>query len=380
MRVGVGVYSGGPSGVPVSVLETAAALIAAGADVTMLATADAAVPHGFPGGDERVVRLQPLPRALRDPRVEQALHLPHRLMLGRRVARAVEPLDLDVLHVFSPGVAAVLPRGLPLVVQSWFSPPTLRGRMRTMAPFAPRGPMLPVRLLAEAQAHAADRLGYRRASLVLANTETAASALRAAGIPTRLVPPAIAVPDAPAVRGTGPLRVVFCAYNLSGPRKGLALLLEALRELPPGRIRLTLVGGSAERIREPIEQAVEAGTEVDVRGLVPRAAFLDLLAREADLLAVPSLYEEWGYVAFEALSRGVPVLALRRYPFDEVLDAETGLLAARAEPAALAEALRRALDGGLPDPATVQSATRRRYGSAAIAPRLLEAYAAAISA
>jgi glycosyltransferase involved in cell wall biosynthesis len=376
VKVAIGVFTGGPSGVPVSVLETAAALRAAGTPVTLLVTAHAEVPAHLSGPGIDVVRLEPLPRRFDDPRVEQALHLPHRLLLGRRVGRALRDRPSDVLHLFSPGAAATLGASPPVVVQSWFTPPTLRGRLGTMMPLAPRDAWLPVRLISEVQAHLADVAGYRRAALVLANTEVAEQALRAAGLPARTVPPSITVPAALPRRRPGErLRVVFCAYNLATPRKGLGALLKAMEALPPGRFSLTLVGGGAERLTGAVERARAAGVEVVALGRVPRERYLELLAADADLLAMPSRYEEWGYAAFEALSRGVPVLALRRYPFDLVLDARTGLLADDA--AGLAAALRGAAEQGLPAPETIQDAARERFGAAAVVPRLLDAYAAA---
>jgi glycosyltransferase involved in cell wall biosynthesis len=374
VRVAIGVFTGGPSGVPVSVLETAAALRGAGTSVTLLATTGADVPGDVAGPGLEVVRLDPLPRGLGDPRVEQALHLPHRLLLGRRVARALAQRPFDVLHLFSPGAAAALPASTPVVIQSWFTPPTLRGRLGTMMPLAPRDAWLPVRLLAETQAHLADVAGYRRAALVLANTADAERALHAAGLASRTVPPCITVPAAPPRRRPSDrLRVVFCAYNLASPRKGLGSLLEAIATLPPGRFSLTLVGGGAERVAGAVERARGAGVEVDLLGLVPRRRYLELLAADADLLAMPSRYEEWGYAAFEALSLGVPVLALRRYPFAQVLDERTGLLADDAR--GLAVALTRAAEHGLPAPASVQDAARGRFGATAVVPQLLDAYA-----
>jgi glycosyltransferase involved in cell wall biosynthesis len=373
MRVGVGVLTGGPSGLPTSVLETTLALARAGADVTIFMTPEARLPPAAEGIARAV--LEPLPAPLRKPRVEHGLQLAHRLLLGRRLARAVADQPVDVLHLFSPALAALLPHGPPAVVQSWFWPPTLRGRLRTMMPFARRGPAAAAHLAAEVQAHVGDRLGYRRAALVLANTRTAEQALRTLGYPAQAIPPCIGLPaKAPARVPADRLRIVFCAHNLTTPRKGLHLLLEALPALRAEPLRLTLVGGWSERLRPAVERVERAGTEVVVMGRLPRERFLELLAREADLLAMPSLYEEWGYTLFEALSRGVPALALRRYPFAELLDARTGVLVDDATPEALAAALEDTLTGGLPDADTVRSATADLVGADAIAPRLLSAY------
>jgi glycosyltransferase involved in cell wall biosynthesis len=373
MRVGVGVLTAGPSGVPTSVVETALALTRAGADVTTFMTPDARLPAAA----EALTRvpLEPLPAPLRKPRVEHGLQLAHRLLLGRRLARALDDHPVDVLHLFSPALAAPLPGGPPTVVQSWFWPPTLRGRLRTMMPFARRGPAAVAHLAAEVQAHAGDRLGYRRAALVLANTPTAEEALRALGYATEAIPPCIGLPaDPPARVSADRLRIVFCAHNLTTPRKGLQLLLEALPGLSAEQVRLTLVGGWSERLRPAVERVERAGTEVIVLGRVPRERYLDLLAREADLLAMPSLYEEWGYALFEALSRGVPALALRRYPFADLLDTRLGVLADHASAEAITAALEHALTSGLPDADTVRSATAALVGADVIAPRLLDAY------
>ena len=373
MRVGVGVLSAGPSGLPVSVLETSLALARAGAEVTTFMTSDARLPAGAEG--ITAVPLRPLPSPLRKPRVEHGLQLPHRLLLGRRLARAVADHPVDVLHLFSPALAAMLPAGPPAVVQSWFWPPTLRGRLRTMMPLARRGPAAALHLAAEVQAHAGDRLGYRRAALVLANTATAEGALRALGYEAQTIPPCIGMPDAPPARVPADrLRIVFCANNLATPRKGLNLLLDAVPGLPAERLRLTLVGGFDERLRPAVERVERAGAEVVLTGRVPRERYLDLLAGEADLLAMPSLYEEWGYALFEALSRGVPTLALRRYPFAGLLDSRMGVLAGDATPEAVAAALEQALSDGLPDADTVRSATAALVGADTIAPRLLAAY------
>jgi len=139
-------------------------------------------------------------------------------------------------------------------------------------------------------------------------------------------------------------------------------------------MRLTLVGGWSEAVSGAVERARGAGVEILALGRVERERYLELLATESDLLVMPSLYEEWGYALFEALSRGVPALTFDRYPFTEVLDGRTGLLARARDPESLARCLERALAGELPSPATVQAATRERFGAGVLGPRLVEAY------
>ncbi len=375
MKIGIGVFTGGPSGIPVSVLQTALALRAAGADLVLFATHEARLPEEAEILRGSIVRIPEVPAPLRSTRTEQALHLLHRRLLGRGLARSLASHPVDVMHLFSPGMAPALATGQCVVVQSWFWPPTLRGRLRTMMPLAPRGPLAAVHLAAETQAHVADRLGYRRADLVLANTEPAVRSLRELGVPVLALPPCIAVPDRLLPRTPSrDFRLVFCANNLATPRKGLSLLLEALPLVRGGPVGLTLVGGWDPSLADLVQRARAAGVEVEVLGRVPRERYLDLLAGDADLLVMPSLYEEWGYALFEALSRGVPGLTFDVHPFSYVLDAETGLLADARTAEALARGVERALAGGLPPPETVVASVRSRFGAQALAPRLLAAY------
>lgn len=376
MRVGVGIFTGGPSGIPVSVMETAQALRRAGTDVVMFATSDAEVPVHSAGLIGQVVRLRPLPRGLRHPRVAHALHLPARLMLGRRLADALRAHPVDVVHAFSPGVAPPLPPKQAVVVQSWFHPPELWPRLRTVMPLSRRSPPLYLANAgAEIQAHIVDMLGYRRADLVLTNTERAVGALRTKGFAAWRIPPCIEVPCAPVQRDPAEaLRVTFCAYNLDTPRKGLHLLLEALPLVSHRPLTLTLVGRWTDALAPGVAAVRAAGVDVYVLGLLPRERYLEQLARRTDLLVCTSLYEEWGYAVFEALSRGVPALAFDLYPFSETFDADTGLLVAPGRPEALAQGIDQAATGRLPPPEVVVRSTRQRFGAEAIANRLLEAY------
>jgi glycosyltransferase involved in cell wall biosynthesis len=81
------------------------------------------------------------------------------------------------------------------------------------------------------------------------------------------------------------------------------------------------------------------------------------LYAEAEVAAVPSLYEGFSLPAVEAMACGVPIVATTGGALPEVIgrDGETGLLVAPGDPSALATALGRALD----DPAL-----RDRVGAA----------------
>jgi glycosyltransferase involved in cell wall biosynthesis len=375
MRVGIGPFADSPSGMAIATADTALGLVTAGLDVTLFVAGGASPPEQVAERVHRVVELRPLPRPMRHPRVGDAVFLASKLALSRRWADALAEHPVDGVHTFSPGCLALLPRPLPAIAQAWFHPPRLVPRLRTMLPFKSRfPPMFAAHTLLELQSHASDRLGYRRADLILANTPTAEAGLRARGFHAECIPPAIQVPEAVPREPGEALRVVFCAHPLTNPRKGLRELLEALPLVRGGPLELTLVGGGEEAFAEPIERARRAGVRVECLGLQPRERYLERLARRTDLLAFTSLYEEWGYALLEALSRGVPALAFDLYPFFDILDDDTGIVVERAGPEPLARGLEAALRGELPSAERVTESTRRRFSTESVVPRLVGAY------
>jgi glycosyltransferase involved in cell wall biosynthesis len=126
--------------------------------------------------------------------------------------------------------------------------------------------------------------------------------------------------------------VLFVASELREPRKGLALLEEALRglEQPP---LLALVGAGA------------AAPDVDTHVLGPLDG--DALAdayRAADVLAVPSLADVLTLTAPESLACATPCVAFDRGGVTDVVrDGETGVHARFGDAGALASAIERIL-------------------------------------
>jgi glycosyltransferase involved in cell wall biosynthesis len=375
LRVGIGPFAATPSGLSVATVDTALALQAAGVEVTLFADGRSELPERAAPLRDRVVRLDPLPGVVENPRVSTAAFLPVRLALARRWARALAQHPVDVVHAFSPGTAAAVPRPMPVVVQAWFHPPRLRARLRTMLRFARRfPPFYAVHVAVELQSHASDVLGYRRADVVLANTVSAERAFRERGTDARHIPPCIALPTNPAAREpSDSFRVTFCADRLETPRKGLIHLLNAL-PLLERPVELTLFGTPTAKFEPQIEAARRAGGSVDVRGHVPRGEYLEHLARRTDLLAVMSLYEEWGYVLLEGFSEGVPALAFDLYPFFEIVDRDTGVLVTPGSERAVAAAIDAARDNGLPDRAAILRSTAERFGAESVAARLIPVY------
>jgi glycogen(starch) synthase len=155
--------------------------------------------------------------------------------------------------------------------------------------------------------------------------------------------------DPLAGQGDGP-RVVF--VGRLARQKGVHVLVEAVSRLRTPGARLALVGDGAERVRLEREAArLGIADRVHVTGFVAHEQVPDYLA-VADVLVLPSIYEELGTVLVEALHAGVPTVASRTGGIPEIVeDGVTGLLVEPGDPDALA----RAIDTVLSDPVLAAS-------------------------
>ncbi|GAC1504006.1 MAG: glycosyltransferase family 1 protein [Vulcanimicrobiaceae bacterium] len=124
-----------------------------------------------------------------------------------------------------------------------------------------------------------------------------------------------------------PERYVLCAGTVER-RKNLAVVIRALRLLPPD-VRLIVAGPPTQYEREcrRLAATLDVADRILWRGYVSRAAMLDLFAR-AGVVAVPSLYEGFGYAAAQALCAGAPVLVADSSSLPEIV----GELAASLDP------------------------------------------------
>ncbi|WES63886.1 glycosyltransferase family 4 protein [Microbacter sp. GSS18] len=109
-------------------------------------------------------------------------------------------------------------------------------------------------------------------------------------------------------------------------RKGLPLVLEALRELPA--VHLLVIGGTPDEVQRGRRLA-------EHRGVADRVVFTgidpDPVKRlwAADLFVLPSAYESSGLVFLEALATGLPVVATRVGVAPERIDGRNGRLTDR---------------------------------------------------
>jgi glycosyltransferase involved in cell wall biosynthesis len=165
--------------------------------------------------------------------------------------------------------------------------------------------------------------------------------------------------------------------------KGHRVLIEAMGRLVnalPG-VSLDIVGDG--ELRDELEkQARRSGLAPYVRfhGRLSRPDVAEMM-RSADLLVLPSLWENLPCVLLEATSAGLPVVATRVGGIAEIVDASNGQLVEPDSDTALVDGIVRVIEGrDRYDPQTMHRAADERYGYAAVAHRWTEVYEAAIAA
>ena len=167
----------------------------------------------------------------------------------------------------------------------------------------------------------------RPAAAVICVSETLATAVRAAGLDTVVIPNGVRIPDQVGPPAEPP--EVLYVGRLS-PEKNIDTLVEAV-----GDLNLVVAGDGPLRDRVP-----------NALGAVPHAEVERLLER-ASVLVAPCEREGFGLAAAEALAFGRPVVAAAGGALlDLVTDGETGLLV----PPRDAPALRAAVERLLRDP------------------------------
>jgi glycogen(starch) synthase len=142
--------------------------------------------------------------------------------------------------------------------------------------------------------------------------------------------------------GVGKPRVLF--VGRLAPQKGVGTLVEAAGLLEDPGAQILLVGDGPER--KALERKSERLSVAD------RLHFVGFFAHErlpavlahADLLVLPSLYEELGTVLLEAMQAALPIVASKTGGIPDVIeDGVNGLLVPPGDPEALARAIDRVL-------------------------------------
>ena len=128
------------------------------------------------------------------------------------------------------------------------------------------------------------------------------------------------------------------------PQKGVSTLVEAAGLLKDPSAKVLLVGDGSERPKlEREAKRIGVGDRVRFEGFVAHERRPAALVH-ADLLVLPSLYEELGTVLLEAMQAGLPVVASKTGGIPDVIeDGVNGMLVLPGEPEALARAIDRFL-------------------------------------
>jgi phosphatidylinositol alpha-mannosyltransferase len=330
-----------PGGVQSHVLDLARALIALGHRVSVLAPADDVRPPGAPPLPGFVT---PAGRAVSVPYNGSVARVTFGPVSYARVRRWLAENPFDVLHLHEPGTFSLSSLALfeaegPIVAT--FHTSTERSRATLV--FA-----RPINALMEkVTARIAVSPMARRVQVEHLGGD-------AVEIPNGVDVPLFARgPLLPGYPRAG--HSVGFLGRFDEPRKGMAVLLDALRLLAPDRpdLRLLVVGrGDAEALRRAAGPGL--ADRLDVLGGVDDATKAAAL-RSMDVYCAPNTGgESFGMVLTEALAAGAPVLASDLAAFRAVLQAdgmsdggpgtEVGVLFPTGDSAALARALAALLD------------------------------------
>jgi glycosyltransferase involved in cell wall biosynthesis len=359
--------------------QVAVAARAAGNEVTLAVTgevAEASVRKRLTQADLRIVSLglgRLTPRRILLERLAPQLQTAR---VGRALARAVAADGLrgfDVVHLNRAPLASWA-RGAAArtFVTGWFFPHALVPRLKETWRDTRGASARRAALTAKAFAYyVGDVSGYRCASHIVACTETLARQLASRGLPASACPPPVRVvtaDSAPVPRASKTeLELLICSGDLSHPRKNLRDAVQALPFIARDRrIVLRAIGRNGAHL-EAAARGLPPNVRLELLGpQAPEAVHTAM--RSADAFLFPSLYEEWGYVATEAILSGTPVVAYPVYPFHEMLKGGLGHVASSMEPRALAEAAELALRG--PRGAALAQSGAERFGSEAVGRRL----------
>ncbi|ASR36958.1 alpha-(1-2)-phosphatidylinositol mannosyltransferase [Prauserella marina] len=354
-----------PGGVQGHVVDLAKALLALGHTVSVLAPADdeADLP-GF---------VHPAGRALGIPYNGSVARLQFGPVSYARVRRWLRDNDFDVLHLHEPAAPSLSLLALkvaegPIVATFHTSTP----RSRTLSAFQPV--LRP--LLEKITARIAVSALARRVQVEHAGGDAVEIPN---GVDAEFFAEATPLPGYPRQGGT-----VGFVGRFTEPRKGMGVLLDALRRLAPEQpgLRLLVVGrGEPDTLRKQAGPLL--AERIDFLGQADDETKASAL-RSVDVYCAPNTGgESFGMILTEAMAAGTPVLASDLDSFRRVLDdGNAGMLTPVGDGAALAAALRELLAD--PDRRALLSAAATErvamYDWKTVVTQVLRVYETAIAA
>ncbi len=155
---------------------------------------------------------------------------------------------------------------------------------------------------------------------------------------------------APPAAGSGGADLSLLCVATVTPRKGHAVLVEALAGLRDRRWTLHCAGslGTDPACARALAKAIEGhglAERIVMHGELGEAALRALYAG-ADAFLLPSFHEGYGMALAEALAHGLPVISTHAGAIADTVPADAGMLVAPGDAAALRDALMRLLDDG----------------------------------
>ncbi|UJW28612.1 glycosyltransferase family 4 protein [Saccharothrix sp. AJ9571] len=354
-----------PGGVQGHVVDLAEALLERGHEVSVLAPADEDA--------DLPAFVHPAGRALGIPYNGSVARLQFGPVSYARVRRWLRDNDFDVLHLHEPAVPSLSLLALkiadgPIVATFHTATP----RSRTLSAFQPV--LRP--LLEKITARIAVSALARRVQVEHSGGDAVEIPN---GVDAAFFADASPLDGYPRSGGT-----VGFVGRFSEPRKGMGVLLEALRALLPDfpELRVLVIGRGDEKalVREA---GPELAPHLELLGQVDDRTKARAL-RSVDVYCAPNTGgESFGMILTEAMAAGTCVLASDLDSFRRVLDdGRAGLLATTGDPAAWTVALRELL-GDPARRASLAAAAGERvtiYDWSVVTTQVLRVYEAAIAA
>jgi phosphatidylinositol alpha-mannosyltransferase len=355
-----------PGGVQAHVHDLAYSLIDHGHDVSVLTPVD------DPDEAELPAYVVPAGRAVPVPYNGSVARLAFGPLTLTRTRRWLREGDFDVLHLHEPAVPS----------------------LSMLACFAASGPLVATFHTAMARSRALQVFGsVLQPGLEKITGRIAVSPAARRVVVEHLGGDAVLIPNGVAVDrfasatplpGRPAAPTVAFLGRIDEPRKGLAILLEALPELVElvPDVRLLVAGpGDVAEVRGAIPASLRR--HVDLLGLVSDADKPRVYA-SGDVYCAPNTYgESFGIVLIEAMATGTPVVASDLEAFRRVLEnGRAGVLVPLGDPASLAVALAELLGdaGRRADLAEHGRRAVAQYDWAHVTKRIVDVYETVVAA